>query len=234
VNETTNVFKEIIKRQAVPKRILLDHQTHTTTTTTTTTTTIIIIIIIINWLKAFPATHSYIILVETFNKIIEKPKQIPTWLTAEIAYLLPKSINTKKPKNYWLITFLSTMYKMLTGIIARRISTHLQEHNLLSAEQKGCHLGSKGCKDQLLTSKTVFEDYIKRKKEINMAWIDNQKAFDRVPHSWIEKSTELVGVKDSIVKVCKYSMDKWNTKLQLKTNQEVMQSKPIKINRGIF
>jgi hypothetical protein len=28
------------------------------------------------------------------------------------------------------------MYKMLTGIIARRISTQLEEHNLLPAEQK--------------------------------------------------------------------------------------------------
>jgi hypothetical protein len=44
------------------------------------------------------------------------------------------------------------MYKMLTGIVARRISTHLDEYNLLPAEQKGCHPGSKECKDQLLIS----------------------------------------------------------------------------------
>jgi hypothetical protein len=29
-------------------------------------------------------------------------------------------------------------------------------------------------------------------------------------------------------------MEKWSTKLQQKTNQELMQSRPIKINRGIF
>jgi hypothetical protein len=45
---------------------------------------------------------------------------------------------------------------------------------------------------------------------------------------------KLAGVNDSIVKFCKYSTEKWNTKLQLKTNQELMQSKPIKIKRGIF
>jgi len=45
------------------------------------------------------------------------------------------------------------MYKTLTGIIAKRISTHLEEQSLLSAEQKGCHPGSKGCKDQLMISK---------------------------------------------------------------------------------
>lgn len=159
---------------------------------------------------------------------------MPEWLTTGITYLLPKSKNTMDPKNYRPITCLSTMYKMLTGIIARRISLYLEEHNLLPEEQKGCHPGSKGCKDQLLISKAILEDCRRRKKNLNMAWIDYQKAFDRVPHSWIEKSMELVGVNDRIVKFCKHSMEKWNTKLQLRTNQELMQSQPIKINRGIF
>jgi len=35
------------------------------------------------------------------------------------------------------------MYKTLTGIIAKRISTHLEEQSSLPAEQKGCHPGSK-------------------------------------------------------------------------------------------
>jgi hypothetical protein len=33
------------------------------------------------------------------------------------------------------------MYKTLTGIIARRILSHLEEHSLLPAEQKRCHFG---------------------------------------------------------------------------------------------
>jgi hypothetical protein len=41
-----------------------------------------------------------------------------------------------------------------------------------------------------------------------MAWIDYQKAFDSVPHSWIEKSIELIGGNNKIVKSCKLSMDK--------------------------
>jgi hypothetical protein len=39
------------------------------------------------------------------------------------------------------------MYKTLTGITAKRISTHLEEQNLPSAEQKGCHPGIEGCND---------------------------------------------------------------------------------------
>jgi hypothetical protein len=56
---------------------------------------------------------------------------------------------------------------MLTGILARRILSHLEKHSLLPAEQKGCHSGSKGCKDQLLTSKTIYENYKKRRKKLS-------------------------------------------------------------------
>jgi hypothetical protein len=50
------------------------------------------------------------------------------------------------------------MYQTLTGIIAKRISTHLEEHSLLPAQQKGCQPGSKVCKDQLMISKVIYED----------------------------------------------------------------------------
>jgi hypothetical protein len=41
-------------------------------------------------------------------------------------------------------------------------------------------------------------------------------------------------VNNKIVKFCKLSVEKWSTKLQLKTNQELMQSRLIKINRETF
>jgi hypothetical protein len=100
----------------------------------------------------------------------------------------------------------------------------LEENNLLPAEQKECHSGSKGCKDQLLISKAILEDCKTRRKNLNMAWTDYEKAFDGVPRSWIEKSIELIGVNSKTVKFCKLSVEKWSTKLQLKTNQELVQS----------
>jgi hypothetical protein len=59
----------------------------------------------------------------------------------------------------------------------------------------------------------VLEDCKKIRKNLNMAWIDYQKAFYSVPHRWIEKSIELIGVNYKIVKFCKLSMEKWSTKL---------------------
>jgi len=121
------------------------------------------------------------------------------------------------------------MYKTLTGTIAKRISTHLKEKSLLSAEQKGCHPGSEGCKDQLMISEAIYEDCRRRNKNLRIAWIDYQKAFVSVPHNWVEKSIELVRVNSTIIRFCKLSIEKLNTRLILQTKQEVMQPQHIQI-----
>ena len=122
-----------------------------------------------------------------FNAIREEPEKAPEWLTTGITYLIPKAGDSKEVRNYRPITCLTTMYKTVTGIIAKMISTHLEEQSLLPAEKKGCHPGSKGCKDQLMISKAIYEDCRTRNKNLSMAWIAYQKAFDSVQHSWVEK-----------------------------------------------
>jgi hypothetical protein len=114
------------------------------------------------------------------------------------------------------------VHKTLTGIIAKRICTILEEKSLLPAEQKGCHPGSKGCKDQLIISKVIHEDCRKRNKKLSIAWIEYQKAFDSVSHSWVETSIALVRLNSKIVtrRFCKLFMEKWNTRLLLKQHRK--------------
>jgi len=84
------------------------------------------------WLKAFPATHRHF--TKNFNAIMEEPENSPYWLITAITYLIPKSGDSKVVRNYRPITCLMTMYKILTGIIAKRISTHLEQQSLLPVE----------------------------------------------------------------------------------------------------
>jgi hypothetical protein len=51
---------------------------------------------------------------------------------------------------------------------------------------------------------------------------------------WIEELIELTEEKNKIVKFCILSIEKWSTQVQLKTNKGLMQSRSIKINRGMF
>jgi hypothetical protein len=74
------------------------------------------------------------------------------------------------------------MYKTISRT-DRRISTILEEHNLLPAEQKVFHPGSKHCNDQLLTLKAIYEDCKMRNMNLSIACILYQKAFGSIPHS---------------------------------------------------
>jgi len=62
-----------------------------------------------------------------------------------------------------------------------------------------------------MTSKATYEDCKRPNNNLSTACIDYQKEFDSVPHSWVEKSIEMIGVNSKIVRFCKLSMEKWNT-----------------------
>ena len=96
--------------------------------------------------------------------IVKHPEKCPHWLTEGLTYLLPKTNDTRNPKNYRPITCLPTMYKLLTSIITERTYLYLEHNKMLPTEQKGCKRGSYGCKDQLLINKMVLEDCHTRKK----------------------------------------------------------------------
>ena len=154
----------------------------------------------IYWLEAFPGNHRDI--KKTSVAIIDKPEKAPDYLTAGITYLIPKSGDSNEVSKYLHTTCITTMYKTITGKIAKTMSTHFEEQRLQPAEQKGYHPGSKGCKDQLMITKAKYEDCRRRNKNLCKAWIDYQKAFDSIPHSWVEKSIEFVGVNSKIVRFC--------------------------------
>jgi hypothetical protein len=83
---------------------------------------------------------------------------------------------------------------------------YMDNENLLPKEQKGCCSRTKVCKVQLLISKVILRECKGRKKSLSMAWIDYQKAFDRVPHSWIIKSLELIGINNKVIAFTKNAM----------------------------
>ena len=49
----------------------------------------------------------------------------------------------------------------------------------------------------------LYEDCSRRNKNLSAAWVGYLKAFNSVPHSWVEKSIALVGVNSKIVTFCK-------------------------------
>jgi hypothetical protein len=76
---------------------------------------------------------------------------------------------------------------------------YIDGDNLMPKEPKGCCRVSNGCKDQSSISKATLRECKSRKKYLCIAWIDYQKAFYRVSHSWIIKSLEVIGVNNKFI-----------------------------------
>ena len=60
--------------------------------------------------------------------------------------------------------------------------------------------------------------------------IDYKKAFDSLPHSWIAKSLQMLGISDNIRQFLKVAMNSWNTLLTI--NGQILEQ--VRIQRGIF
>ena len=104
------------------------------------------------------------------------------------------------------------MWKLLTGVIADQIYAHLNQEKLLSEEQRGCRRGSRGTNDLLYIDRAVIK-VKSRNKNLAMDWIDYEKTYDRVPHSWIIKCLDFFRVAENIKSLLVNSMEKWKVKL---------------------
>jgi len=67
-----------------------------------------------------------------------------------------------------------------------------------------------------------------------MAWIDYQKDFDRVPHSWIIKSLELIWINNKVISFIKKVMNYWKTRMGLHAENKPIETENLKIQCGIF
>ena len=184
------------------------------------------------WMKQFTTLHS--LYLAAFNRILSGEETAPLWLTEGTTTLIPKSAETQLPNKYRPICCLPTTYKLLTAIISERLYTHLNTNNLLSEQQKGCIKDTLGTKDQLLLNKAILENCRKRATNLSMAWLDYQKAYDSVPHSWIRKCLQLYGISPHLESFISESMKKWTTNLQLKHENGEIVLRNVKIKRGIF
>jgi hypothetical protein len=107
-------------------------------------------------------------------------------------------------------------------------------NNIITEEQKGCSNKTYGTKDQLLINKTIIENSKKNQRNLSMAWIDYKKAYNSVPHSWINKILEIYKIHPCIQNLMKNTMPKWNTNITLQHSKGEIVIENTKIRRGIF
>jgi hypothetical protein len=67
-----------------------------------------------------------------------------------------------------------------------------------------------------------------------MAWIDYQKVFDRVPHSWIIKFLEIIWINNKVISFTKKVMCYWRTRMPQHTENKLIETENTVIQCRIF
>ena len=109
------------------------------------------------WLKNLTILHPRIAV--QLSHIPDGEKPLQDWMTFGKTVLCQK--DTAKGSaidNYRPISYLPLMWKLMTGMLAETVYSHLKRENVIPSEQNGCHKGSPGTKDKLLTDNTVLRD----------------------------------------------------------------------------
>ena len=97
-------------------------------------------------------------------------------------------------------------------------------------EQKGCRKGSRGTNDIVCIDRTVIKEVMSGNANLAIGWIDYKKAYDMVPHLWIEECLDLFGVPENIKSLLVNNMQKWKVML-CSGNSELGE---VEIKRDIF
>ena len=179
------------------------------------------------WLKNFTSMHKYIrlYLIDCLEN------GTPTWMTKGRTVLIQKDKDKgRDASNYRPITCLPLMWKLLTGMIADQMYNYLETNNLLPEEQKGCRKRSKGTADLLYIDRMILREERARKKNLGIGWIDYQKAYDNVAHSWVLECLTILGINEKVTSFLKNSMKSWE--VELKCGNKSLGN--VKIRRGIF
>ncbi|KAK5972866.1 hypothetical protein GCK32_021223 [Trichostrongylus colubriformis] len=132
-------------------------------------------------------------------KVLREPREgIPRWLCRGKVVLIPKGKSVGLgPGDFRPIACLNTCYKVLTAMIANRISASIGDR--FPREQVALRRGVWGCTHAHILDQTVCRDAIKHRMELHMLWVDMSKAFDSVSHGAIRWTVRQWGVPPAIL-----------------------------------
>ena len=126
------------------------------------------------------------------------------------------------------------MYKIYTSCLNSFLYDHCHCHKIITTEQAAGKKGVWGCTEQLLINKSIMSEVRNKKRNLTTIWLDYKKAFDSVPHEWLIKSLHLAKLPEDLIRAIENLTSQWCTVLQLKGEEEVIESDIICFSKGIF
>lgn len=165
------------------------------------------------------------ILLQIINKAWKNEKIPEEWGIALIKPIHKKG-DKQTCENYRGITLLNTIVKIYEQIINNRLKIILEPQ--LAEPQSGFRPG-RNTQDHIFTIKQIIEKKQPQNKNIFLAFIDLQKAFDTVPRGKVWKGLREKGINNKIIKVIQ-DLYKNNTNYIINNN---MKSEGFKTEMGL-
>ena len=185
------------------------------------------------WWKQF--RRATVFLERAVREMLEEgdSDNIPAWFVKGRTVLIPKAGCEGRPEQYQPITCLSTAYKLLTAVMTEVLYDHAIAHPYLPSEQRAIRRGHRGCLDALMVDSMVAREAMVRRRNLSVAWIDYQKAYDRVPHAWLREMLSAVRAPLSIQRMLECLRQKWSSVFSVGTGTNAVRTE-LTYRRGVF
>lgn len=150
--------------------------------------------VFLNRYAIWVAEYLYII----YKKSLESCMIPDDWRSARIVPI-HKSGSPLELNNYRPVSLTSTACKLLEHILFKAIMTHLEDNNLLHANQHGFRAGLSTI-TQLAEITDDFLSVVNMRGQIDAVFLDFSKAFDVVPHADLVTKLHSMGIEPNIIR----------------------------------
>ena len=117
-------------------------------------------------------------LLEMLNNTMISGRIPDSWKEGDVALILKKPPQTDI-SNYRPITLISCISKLVTKILAQRISLAVEKDDLMGPEQNGFR-ANRSCSDNIFILNSILEMNKSKKKLSYLIFVDLKEAYDRV------------------------------------------------------
>lgn len=157
---------------------------------------------------------------------------IPASWEESVVISLPKDGDLADCSNYRGISLMSTSLKVITVILAARISSIGEERNLFSYTQAGFRK-----LEEAVTQAACVIDILQRRRlaqeDSYVTFVDFQKAYDVVPHGALFAKLQRFGVRGSCLKFLKGLYARSSITVRLGNGNSAQYSDPFWLRRGL-
>ena len=135
-------------------------------------------------------------LTQLFNKILVDNEIPEDWNTSVIVNCFKNKGEAVERGNYRGLKLLEHAMKVFERVIEQKIRNTVD----INAMQFGFMPG-KGCIDAIFVARQLQERFIEKKKDLYFAFVDLEKAFDRVPREVVKWAMRKLGIEEWVVRI---------------------------------